>query len=86
MKRIITLIIAILLFVIAALLGLKNQQLVNINYLLAQSEMRLSTLLAIIFLIGFIASGALGVLFYLRLKIKITLSTKCKYIKREKKT
>jgi len=70
MKRIITLIIAILLFVIAALLGLKNQQLVNVNYLLAQSEMRLSTLLAIIFLIGFITSGTLAVLFYLRLKIK----------------
>lgn len=70
MKRIITLIIAILLFVIAALLGLKNQQLVNINYLLAQSEMRLSTLLAIIFLIGFAASGTLAVYFYLRLKIK----------------
>jgi lipopolysaccharide assembly protein A len=70
MKRIITLIIAILLFVIAALLGLKNQQLVNINYLLAQSEMRLSTLLAIIFLIGFVASGTLAMLFYLKLKIK----------------
>lgn len=70
MKRIITLIITILFFVVAALLGLKNQQLVNINYLLAQSEMRLSTLLAIIFLIGFTASGTIAVLYYLRLKIK----------------
>ncbi|MFT6927454.1 MAG: putative membrane protein [Psychromonas sp.] len=70
MKRIITLIITILFFVVAALLGLKNQQLVNINYLLAQSEMRLATLLAIIFLIGVITSGIIAVLFSLKLKIK----------------
>jgi len=70
MKRFFTLVLIIFLFVIAIVIGLKNQQLVNINYLLAQSEIRLSTLLAINFLLGFIVSGFFGTLFYLRLTIK----------------
>lgn len=70
MKRFLTLVFIILLFVIAIALGLKNQQVVNINYLLAQSEIRLSTLLAINFLLGFIVSGCFATLFYLRLGLK----------------
>lgn len=71
MKRFITLVIIILLFAIAIILGLKNQQMVNINYLLAQSEVRLSTLLAINFLFGFIISGCFATFFYFRLSMKI---------------
>ena len=70
MKNFITLVITILLFAIAIVLGLKNQQLVDFNYLVAQSEIRLATLLAIIFLIGFVAASTLAMLFYLKLKIK----------------
>lgn len=70
MKRFFTLLLLVLLFAIAIVLGLKNQQLVNINYLLAQSEVRLSTLLAINFMFGFIVSSCFGALFYLRLTLK----------------
>jgi len=70
MKRFLTLVLIILLFVIAIVIGLKNQQPVNINYLVAQSEIRLSTLLAINFMFGFIVSGFFGTLFYLRLTMK----------------
>jgi len=70
MKNFITLVITILLFAIAIVLGLKNQQLVDFNYLVAQSEIRLATLLAIIFLIGFVAASTLAMLFYLKLNIK----------------
>ena len=70
MKRFLTLVFIVLLFAIAIVLGLKNQQAVNINYLLAQSEVRLSTLLAINFMFGFIISGCFGTLFYLRLTMK----------------
>lgn len=70
MKRFITLIVIVLLFFLAIVLGLKNQQAVNINYLIAQSEIRLSTLLAINFLLGFIVSGCFATLFYLRLTMK----------------
>lgn len=70
MKRFITLVFVILLFIIAIVIGLKNQQAVNINYLVAQSEMRLSTLLAINFLLGFLASTGFAIFFYLRLGMK----------------
>jgi lipopolysaccharide assembly protein A len=70
MKRFLTLVLIVLLFAIAIVLGLKNQQIVNINYLLAQSEVRLSTLLAINFMFGFIISACFGTLFYLRLTMK----------------
>tara|TARA_R110001583_G_scaffold26571_4_gene95761 strand:+ start:1914 stop:2201 length:288 start_codon:yes stop_codon:yes gene_type:complete len=70
MKRLILLVLLVLLFIIAIVLGLKNQQSVNINYILAQSDIRLSTLLAINFMLGFIVSGCIGTLFYLRLMMK----------------
>ena len=69
MKRFLTLIVTVLLFAVALVLGLKNQQLININYLLAQSEMRLSSLLAIVFMTGFLLSAVFALLFYLQLKI-----------------
>ena len=70
MKRFLTLIVTILLFFIALALGLKNQQLITFNYLIAQSEMQLSTLLAATFLFGFIFSAIFMGLFYLQLKIR----------------
>ncbi len=70
MKSVITLIITIVLFLVAIVIGLKNQQIVNLNYIVAQSEIRLATLLAIIFAIGFVASAVIATLFYVKLKIK----------------
>jgi len=70
MKRFVTLIITVLLFITAVVLGLKNQQVINVNYLVAQSEMRLATLLAIVFLLGFLVSAVVYVPFYLKLKMK----------------
>jgi len=70
MKRLLTLIIAVVLFAAAAALGSKNQQLININYLLAETEIRLSTLLAIAFLLGFITAAVFSGMLYLQLKIK----------------
>ena len=70
MKRFLTLITAVLLFAIAVILGLKNQQLINVNYLIAENEIRLATLLAIIFMVGFIVAAVFAGLFYLKLKMK----------------
>lgn len=70
MKRFLTLIIAVLLFAIAIILGLKNQQLITVNYLVAENDIRLATLLAIIFLVGFIVAILFAGLFYLKLKMK----------------
>ncbi len=66
MKRFLLLTITIILFALAAALGLKNQQLVNVNYLIAQNELRLSTLLAIIFMFGFLLSACFAFLFHLK--------------------
>ncbi|WP_094752415.1 LapA family protein [Psychromonas sp. CD1] len=76
MKRLITLVFSILLFIIALLFSLKNQQIVNVNYVLAQSELRLSTLLAIIFFCGFFVATLCSMYFYLKLKIKNSQLTK----------
>jgi len=70
MKHFLTILITILFFVIAVALGLKNQQLVTLNFLVAQDELRLSTLLAIIFSIGFSVAVCLASYFYLALKMK----------------
>ncbi|WP_354624006.1 lipopolysaccharide assembly protein LapA domain-containing protein [Psychromonas sp. MME2] len=70
MKRFLTLLVAVLFFIIAVVLGLKNQDMVNVNYIVAQSDMHLSTLLAITFTVGFaIAAISMGWL-YLQLKVK----------------
>lgn len=69
MKRLLTLVVTILFFIIAVVLGLKNQQLINLNYLIAQNEVRLSTVLAIIFFIGFVAATLVNTYFYLKLKM-----------------
>lgn len=70
MKRFITILVTVVFFIIVIVLGLKNQQLVTLNYLVAQNELRLSTLLAIVFSFGFITSVCLSSYFYLGLKMK----------------
>ena len=70
MKRFLTIFFTALFFVVAVILGLKNQQLITVHFLVAQNELRLSTLLAIIFSIGFSVALFLGSFGYLRLKIR----------------
>ncbi|TEW56712.1 DUF1049 domain-containing protein [Psychromonas sp. RZ22] len=70
MKRFLTILITVLFFVVAVILGLKNQQLVTLHYLIAQNELRLSTLLAIIFSSGFLVAVCLASYFYLILKMR----------------
>lgn len=70
MKRFLTILITVLFFILAVVLGLKNQQLITINFLVAQNELRLSTLLAIVFSLGFSVAVCLASYFYLALKIK----------------
>jgi len=70
MKRFLTILITIIFLIIVIVIGLKNQQLVTINYLIAQNELRLSTLLAIVFALGLAAAFSFASYFYLALKIK----------------
>jgi len=70
MKRLLTILITVLFFIVVVVLGLKNQQLVTVNFLIAENELRLSSLLAIIFSLGFSVAVCLAGYFYLALKMK----------------
>jgi len=70
MKRFLTICITVLFFVVAVILGLKNQQVVILDFVIAQDSLRLSTLLAIVFAIGFSSAVFFASFFYLKLKVK----------------
>jgi putative membrane protein len=58
-------------FVISVTLGAQNDQVVNFNYLLAQGEYRVSTLLATLFGAGFLLGWLICGLFWLRLRVSL---------------
>ncbi|WP_445399137.1 LapA family protein [Zobellella sp. An-6] len=69
MKIIFGLVILAILFAAGLTLGAQNDQLVQVNYLLAQGEYRLSTLLAVVFVAGFLIGWLVFGLVMLRLKM-----------------
>lgn len=70
--KIIKIVIALVLFIIALALGAQNQQLVDFNYLVAQGEFHLSALLGLMFILGFIFAGIVfgSILFRSQLQVK----------------
>jgi len=70
MKRFLTIFITVLFFIVAVILGLKNQQVVTLDFVIAVDSLRLSTLLAIVFALGFSSSVFFASFFYLKLKVK----------------
>ncbi|WJG11164.1 lipopolysaccharide assembly protein LapA domain-containing protein [Aliiglaciecola sp. LCG003] len=71
MKIFLIVVIFILIMLIAGLLGAKNDQIINFDYLLATIEMRLSMLLMLFFAAGTALSGLVFALIWLRLKWRI---------------
>ncbi|MFO6425023.1 LapA family protein [Motilimonas sp. KMU-193] len=69
MKALLTFIILALLFAVAIFVGLKNDAMVTFNYLIAQSDIRLSVLIAITFGIAFALGAGISSMLYLKLKI-----------------
>jgi putative membrane protein len=67
-------------FVISVTLGAQNDQLVTFNYLLAQGEYRVSSLLAVLFAAGFIIGWLVCGLFWL--KVRVSLARAERKIKR----
>ncbi|AWX13733.1 hypothetical protein CEP45_04825 [Mergibacter septicus] len=70
MKYIFTLIIILTLIIVGITVGANNDQLININYVFAKSEIRLSTLVALLFGFGFLLGWLTTGVLYLRLKFK----------------
>ncbi|MFY1027282.1 hypothetical protein CFY87_01610 [Actinobacillus seminis] len=55
---------------VAITIGANNDQVISFNYIVAQSEFQLSTLVAILFGLGLILGWLITGLFYLKLKLK----------------
>ena len=70
MKYILTLIITLTLAIVGVTIGANNDQIINVNYVIAKSEIRLSTLVAILFGFGFLLGWLVTGIFYLRLKLR----------------
>lgn len=74
MKKVLLFILVILVLaivVIAMTLGTNNDQVVTFNYLIAQGQYSVSTLLAVLFGIGFVLGWIVCGLFYLRLRLSL---------------
>ena len=72
MKGLLTFLVLIIVLVIAVIIGSRNQELVTINYLIAQSELRQSTLMAIVFSLGVV----IGMLTFFSSWLKLTCKVK----------
>jgi len=68
-KYLLIFLLVLVIFVISVTLGAHNDQVVTFNYLAAQGEYRVSTLLATLFGAGFVLGWIICGLFYLRARI-----------------
>ncbi len=69
--KIIKIVVVLALFLIALALGSQNQEVVNFNYLLAQGEFHLSTLLGSVFVTGFVIAWIIFGSLHLKAKMKV---------------
>ncbi|MEM6159172.1 LapA family protein [Erwinia sp. P6884] len=74
MKYLLIFLLVLAIFIISVTLGAHNDQVVTFNYLLAQGQYRISTLLAILFAAGFILGWAICGLFWLRVRVSLAHS------------
>ncbi|CAK9885110.1 MAG: Lipopolysaccharide assembly protein A [Candidatus Erwinia impunctatus] len=75
-KYLLMFLVLLVIFVISVTLGSHNDQVVTFNYLIAQGEFRISTLLAVLFGAGFILGWTIVGLFWLRLRVSLAASTR----------
>ncbi|ALB62921.1 Inner membrane protein yciS [Cronobacter condimenti 1330] len=71
MKYLIIFLLVLAIFVVSVTLGAQNDQQVTFNYLLAQGDYRISTLLATLFGAGFIIGWIICGLFWLRVRLQL---------------
>lgn len=71
MKYLLIFLVVLVIFIISVTLGAHNDQIITFNYLLAQGEFRISTLLAVLFGAGFILGWAICGLFWLRVRVSL---------------
>ena len=69
-KYILSFVIAVAVILVGITIGANNDQLITFNYVIAQSELRLSTLVAILFGFGLILGWLITGIFYLKIKLQ----------------
>ncbi|MBY8084533.1 DUF1049 domain-containing protein [Vibrio fluvialis] len=69
--KIIKIVVLLALFLIALALGSQNQEIVTFNYLLAQGEFHLSTLLGSVFAVGFLIAWIIFGSMHLKSQLEI---------------
>ncbi|WP_165310771.1 LapA family protein [Vibrio ziniensis] len=69
--KIIKIVVVLALFLIALALGSQNQAVVTFNYLLAQGEFNLSTLLGSVFVSGFVIAWIIFGSLHLKSQLKV---------------
>ena len=69
-KYIFGLIIVLAIVLVAVTVGANNDQVITFNYIVAQSQFQLSTLVAILFGLGLILGWFITSFFYIKLKLK----------------
>jgi len=72
LKGIFSLIIIVVLLVLAFAVGSQNEAVITVNYLVAQAELRVSTLIAIAVTIGVIIGFLMMLTSWLALRIQLT--------------
>ncbi|MBE4420502.1 DUF1049 domain-containing protein [Vibrio parahaemolyticus] len=69
--KIIKIVAVLVLFLVALALGSQNQELVTFNYLLAKGEFHLSTLLGVVFVVGFAAAWVIFASIQLKTQLQV---------------
>lgn len=70
MKYILGFVLALSIVLVAVTIGANNDQVISFNYIIAQGEFQLSTLVAILFGLGLILGWLITGFFYVKLKLK----------------
>lgn len=79
MKYIFGIVITLAIILVAVTIGANNDQIITFNYIVAKSQFRLSTLVAILFGFGLILGWFITGFFYLKVKLQnVALSRRVK--------
>ncbi|MFC3121763.1 lipopolysaccharide assembly protein LapA domain-containing protein [Agaribacter flavus] len=74
MRRILIIIVVVLLVFLAIVVGSRNTDVITINYLIAQTELRISTFMVISVLVGFFLGFVTLLSKYLSLRLQLSLA------------
>jgi putative membrane protein len=76
MKAILVVIIVVLLVLLAIVVGSRNAEVISVNFLIAQAEMRVSTFMVWSICAGFVLGISTILSKYLALRVRVTLLTR----------